>query len=525
MDHAVIYCRVSSAEQVGNLSLPTQERLCREYCAKNGWEVAKVFIEPGESAKTVDRPVFQEALSFCRQKKNSIAYMVVHSLSRFCRNTEDHVVVAAMLRKCGVKLRSVTEPIDDSHIGKFMETVLAGFAELDNRMKAERSIDGMKDSLELGRWPFRAALGYLNRRDAADNPMVIVDPDRAPLILYAFQRFSTGLFTKEQVLVELHAKGLRTLKGGKISPQMFANILRNRFYTGVQRVDGWGEWRLGGIPSLVDKETFEKVQAILEGRRAKLTPVNRNRPDLPLRGFLRCGRCGALMTASWSTGRSKSYPYYRCWKKCLGINIRGDRIEEQFLEFVNRFQMKPEFAALFGEIVLDVWHDKQAHAREHAAARRRQIAELEGQRQRLLDVFIYKQAISQETFQEQLGRLETEIGSLRLDADDHGDEFEIKAVLQFAQSMFTNPVEFWQTASLDQRQRFQRVLCPEGIAVTGDGIVGTPVTSPIFNLLQTVATDKTSLDPLIISSWNQIRSWLLQINDLRRIQMKLPQAA
>jgi hypothetical protein len=125
-----------------------------------------------------------------------------------------------------------------------------------------------------------------------------------------------------------------------------------------------------------------------------------------------------------------------------------------------------------------------------------------------------------------LDRLEAEIGSLRIDADaGAADDLEIDAVLQFAQRMLLNPVEFWRTASLDQRQRFQRVLCPEGIAVSGQGIVGTPVTSRIFNLLQTISTDKTSLESLTISSWNQIISWLRQIDDLRQIATKLPKAA
>jgi len=376
-----------------------------------------------------------------------------------------------------------------------METVLAGFAELDNRMKAERSIDGMKDSLEMGRWPFRAPIGYINNRDAAGNPVVLVDPQRAPLVRQAFERFSTGLFTKSQVLHELHVQGLRTLKGGKISPQMFAYMMRNRFYTGLQRVDSWGEWRLGGFSPLVDQETFEKVQAALEGRRAKVTPINRNRPDLPLRGFLRCGRCGALMIASWSTGRSKSYPYYRCWKKCAGISIRGDRIEGEVLEFLDTLRMKPEFVALFSEIVLHAWHGKQAHTRELVAGRQRQIAELEKRRQRLVDAFIYKQAIDQKMFRDQLENLEAEIGSLRIDADDgQADDLEIKAVLQFAQRMLSNPVEFWQAAPLDQKQRFQRVLCPNGIAVTAQGISEPPVTPRIFNMLQEKCADNGSLE-------------------------------
>ncbi len=52
---AIIYCRVSSKEQTQNLSLPVQEEQCRAFCSQSGWEVDRVFLERGESAKTADR--------------------------------------------------------------------------------------------------------------------------------------------------------------------------------------------------------------------------------------------------------------------------------------------------------------------------------------------------------------------------------------------------------------------------------------------------------------------------------------
>lgn len=56
---AVIYCRVSSEEQVKNLSLPTQQKACIEYCNRQGFEVDKIFVEEGESAKTTNHTEFQ----------------------------------------------------------------------------------------------------------------------------------------------------------------------------------------------------------------------------------------------------------------------------------------------------------------------------------------------------------------------------------------------------------------------------------------------------------------------------------
>jgi site-specific DNA recombinase len=69
----VIYCRVSTKEQAQtNLSLPVQKKVCVEYCEREGLDVDKLFMERGESAKTIDRPEFQKLLSYCRQNKGRV---------------------------------------------------------------------------------------------------------------------------------------------------------------------------------------------------------------------------------------------------------------------------------------------------------------------------------------------------------------------------------------------------------------------------------------------------------------------
>jgi site-specific DNA recombinase len=67
---AIIYCRVSTKEQVANLSLPVQQRACLDYCERQGISIARVFVEEGESAKTVDRPELQAC---CPTVVNNVA--------------------------------------------------------------------------------------------------------------------------------------------------------------------------------------------------------------------------------------------------------------------------------------------------------------------------------------------------------------------------------------------------------------------------------------------------------------------
>ena len=70
-----------------------QEKACREYCEREGYDVAGIFVDEGESAKTIDRPKFKELLGFCRNKKNRVNVVVVNSISRFARDKYSHFTV------------------------------------------------------------------------------------------------------------------------------------------------------------------------------------------------------------------------------------------------------------------------------------------------------------------------------------------------------------------------------------------------------------------------------------------------
>ena len=105
---AVIYVRVSTKEQTENLSLPTQLRACDDYCARQGFQVVERFIEQGESARTTDRTELQRLLTFCRERKGRVAFVVVYNLTRFARETHDHFALRTYLR--GLAFRSGLSP-------------------------------------------------------------------------------------------------------------------------------------------------------------------------------------------------------------------------------------------------------------------------------------------------------------------------------------------------------------------------------------------------------------------------------
>ncbi len=300
----IIYCRVSSKEQVDGTSLESQERLAREYATREGIEVLKAFIEKGESAKTADRTEFTKAINFCTEKKSRVGYFIVYKLDRFARNQEDHVTVQAILKKAGIKLRSVTEPINDSAVGKVFESMLSAFAEFDNNMRTERSRQGMEERLKQGVWVWQAPLGY---RRAYQGANISPDPETALLIRLAFEEYAKGIYTYEKLADFLFERGLKTKNGKKPSPQLMEKILKNKIYCGV--IDTWGQYE-GTFEAIIPKELFNKCQkGTAEGFHA--SPRSANNPMFPLRGVLICEGCKTPLTGSASVGRKgKKYPYY-----------------------------------------------------------------------------------------------------------------------------------------------------------------------------------------------------------------------
>jgi site-specific DNA recombinase len=494
MKRAVIYCRVSTKDQVDNFSLATQEKQCRDYCDRNGFVVDRLFVEQGESAKTANRTEFQKMLSYCRQNKNSVLWVVVYSVSRFARSVHDHAETRKHLATLGITLRSVTEPFDESPTGRCMENMLSVFAQFDNDVRADRTVAGMKAAIEAGKWTFTAPLGYLNGDGKNDSPSLIHDPKRGPLVKQAFELFATGGHTARKVLDIVTAAGLLTKHGKPVSAQTFCQMLRKPIYAGRLVVKGWGECKRGDFEPLVSQNIFDRVQALLDGKLVSVTPHKRNHPDFPLRHFVKCGCCGRPLTGSWSTGRSKRYPYYACPNSlCRGVSVSKADLENRFVAYLERMQPEPRYVKLFNEIVLDVWKEKQAQNLTLSVSLRQRIEELHARRERVEEAYAQERAIDHATYMRQHDKLNEQILLAEIQERDAKLEgCDVDAVLAFAEHLILNAARLWTEFSSDQKQRLQKVLFPESVTFA-DGVFGTAVTCPLFKLLEKPEGEKSGL--------------------------------
>ncbi|MCC7160619.1 recombinase family protein [Candidatus Nomurabacteria bacterium] len=307
--NGIIYCRVSSLEQVDGTSLESQERLCREYAEKEKINVSKIFIEKGESAKTANRTEFIKAISFCGEKKNRINYFIVYKIDRFSRNQTDYAIVKQKLKKYGTEITSVSEKIDDTPSGKLMEIMLAGFAEFDNNVRTERSVNGMKERLKQGIWVWQAPLGY-KRIEQAGN--LVIDEQIAPFIRLAFEEYSKGTHTFKSLARFINDRGFVSKHGNEAIPQLMEKIVNNPIYCGIIRV--WDMEVKGAFEPIVSEQLFYLCQKDkFKGRSQKRYKIN---SDFPLRRLAQCAYCVRAITGSHSTGRKGNrYPYYHHHKQ------------------------------------------------------------------------------------------------------------------------------------------------------------------------------------------------------------------
>src|SRR5712691_2256678 len=490
---AVTYIRVSTKEQTENLSLSTQLKACEEYCKRQGFEVLARFREEGESAKTADRTELQKLLQYCRINKGRVQFVVVFNLTRFAREKYDHFALRAHLKSLGISLRSATEPIDDTSTGELMEGVLAAFAQFDNDVRSERTRGGMKAALELGRWTFLAPLGYLNASRSTGKSLLF-DPERAPLVKRAFQDFATGRFTKDEVRKNAIALGLKTRRGKPVPSQTFDAMLRNHVYIGRIDVPDFAVSTRGDFDPLVTEAIFFRVQAILDGRYEVTAPRQRNDPDFPLRGYVRCETCGKPLTASWSKGRSDYYAYYHCRGRCRAVNISKAKLEELFVEDLARLQPTAGFMRLVKDRVLRAWREMQGDAKQRIADIERRQKAIREKLDRLDQAFLFERTIDIDTYDRHRDKLREELTLVQMDRHSSElEEMDVEGILAFAERVLPSASNLWVQSSFAQKQRLQQVFFPDGIRFEGKRLVGTGVTLPVFNYLSPVSEQKKDL--------------------------------
>lgn len=310
---AVSYTRVSSKEQAQEGYSPqAQKRLLYIFARENGFDIVKEFEEV-ETAKQKGRTAFNAMIDYV--KTNGIKYILVEKTDRLYRNFRDYVTVEDLIDECEMTIYLVKE---NESIGKnatanqkFMHGIRTLMAKnfIDNLR--EESQKGISEKLQLGLFPGKPVIGYINQRDPITKKSnIAVDENNRLLIKTMFELYSTGRFSLNSLIDQLNRLALtqHLSPGRTLNKTTVAKLLVSPFYIG--HFIWKGKRYTGKHEPIVDLDTWQKVQAVLK-QRDRNTQKRYNVTPFSFKGLLRCGECQRSITAEL---KKKKHVYYRCTK-------------------------------------------------------------------------------------------------------------------------------------------------------------------------------------------------------------------
>lgn len=506
---AVIYCRVSTKEQVeeGN-SLITQERNCREYASKYGYEVAEVFIEMGESAKTADRTELQKLFRFCSTKKNNIQAVIAYKIDRISRNTDDYSQIRLLLKRYGIEIKSTSEYFENSPAGRFMENIIANVAQFDNDVRTERSVGGMKQAISEGRYVWPAPRGYSNVR--INSKSTIAPNEYAPIIKEAFELIANRTLSVEETRKYIGKLGICKMDGKPIAKSNFYYLLRNSLYIGI--IDKFGYESLGKFEPIISEALFNQVQFVLKRKSTSREYLIEN-PDFPLRRFV-FSQVGKTLTGCWSKGNKEKYAYYRFSGN--GQMFPKQYLEDLFVTFLNSFSIEKGIIDKLKLKVIEKLGTVSKTRKNEDEQLKLKEKVLKERQQTLINKNI-EGILPDALFKEQLELLNSEIWQVRSDLENKKDKIvDTDFIFTRLSQMLYMPGEFWKKQPFHIKRRLQKFDFPDGIYFDGSNFRTNKICN-VFRLnnafLGNYSLDVHHKDSLIKQP-NQANSSVLQNQEL-----------
>lgn len=305
MKIAAAYLRVSTEEQ-DEYSLDSQLKLIREYAKNNDFLVPDefVFTDDGVSGRNArKRESFQRMIALAKQKEPPFDSILLWKFSRFARNQEEAIVYKSLLKKAGIGVISISEPLPDGPFASLIERIIEWMDEYYSIRLAGEVKRGMIEKVSRGEPVCHPAFGYdLKEKRYYPN-------SDADWVRWVFSSFSSGMGMR-QIAAHLADHGVRTGRGGLPDNRFVEYMLNNPLYIGKirwspegrkasrRKYDDPSNMIVDGLhDAIIDMETWEKTQGRL--KQLKAAYRKHQRPGQPvqfmLKGLVHCSSCGATL--------------------------------------------------------------------------------------------------------------------------------------------------------------------------------------------------------------------------------------
>ncbi len=491
---AIIYIRVSTDEQVDNFSLETQQKICVQEAERRGMKIVQTFREEGKSAKTIlGRPVLIELIEFCRKNKRNLDAVIVYRIDRVSRQLQDYLAIRKRLAEYQIAIISASEPTGNSPTERFIESMLASFAQMDNDVRGERAKNGLKARFLAGLSSGTLPLGYVY-----ENGYAVRDPNTWDKIKSAWELMATGTKTLQEMATLMNEWGLRqryNIGEQIIRPQALSRMFRNKYYIGILVSSRYPDQVRGQQLPMVSEAIFYRVQAAIDGRSANInTPVarrNKDNKEFPLRRLLVCDQCGNPVTGGWSKGKRARYAYYRCQKGCRLPSISADKVNEATIHFLSSITPTKEGLDAFISLLRRTYYERVTQLQKRRDEADNELKKLYELRQSLIQKNL-DGVYSDDIFKEQNKLIEGQIVNVQITKDDALlAKYNLEAIIIFMRGKFSNLGRTYQMSSLSQLRVLLCSIFPSGMRWSYPGYYNTQI-SPIYQSIRMFDTSQIS---------------------------------
>lgn len=333
---AAVYVRVSTREQsLEGYSIAAQKERCSKFIeSQEDWELAKIYADPGYSAKNLERPAMQELLKDL--ELDAFDVIVVYRLDRMVRSVLDLHQLLGKFEKNNVKFKSVTEVFDTTTaMGKFFITMVGAMAEWERNNLSERVSMGMEQMAKEGKW----SGGYIGYgHEMIDGKFEIIE-EEASIIRDMFDMYIKEGLGDGKIAIKLNEAGIATRENRLWTDSKINRILKNKKNIGSLEFRKGKESyveREGIYPPIIDEITYHTMLKI---RDARLNNMGKGATsDYYFSRISRCSRCGSHIKGNSTRQKGVKYKFYLCKnkliKRCDMPTFSEKYIESQFIKVI-----------------------------------------------------------------------------------------------------------------------------------------------------------------------------------------------
>ena len=517
MTPVALYARVSSDRQDVDLSVSAQLRALRDYAEKNGYLVAREYVDEAESGRVADRPQFKEMIDTASKADAPFREILVWKFSRFTRKREHAVAFKSMLRRKGVRVVSITEQADDTPTGKLLEGIIESVDEFYSENLAQEVTRGMREAASRGFWvASRTPYGYnrvMVQDGAKKRPTLEPDPDASRVVkrIFDMAESATGML---KIARALNDEGIASPAGKLWSKNGIHFILRNEVYTGTLL---WGASGKGkdepvriekAFPAIVSRAQFRRVAKLMRSRAPKRAHPRRVGSTYLLSGLVKCKACNRAL--SGQDAKSGQFAYYVCQSimkrgkdACDTPRLNARRFEELV---VGKIRSNILTESSITELVKVVDEEMDGIAREQRKRLETVEDELEDVKRKLgriwhvietTDIDMADAADRIKEHRDRQERLEDAAAEARaILAERRAVLDDVETITAYAKDMR----DFLNESELTERRAFIESFVKEIVVMPGDALMRYTVPMPDDSLIPGRAAEKVALNGSVLST-------------------------